>query len=145
MENNESALKKQVGGNHYKKLAIQPMEYAMKNHLDPLQFSIVKYVTRFRDKDGKTDLKKARHCLDMLIEVEYGKQTENELQLMSELPKEWQKLFLYTKEGECKLGLRLGRVYYVLEINKQDDEFISSIVQVWDGKDFVGWRYADVK
>lgn len=68
----DSALNKQVGGNHYSKLAIQPMEYAFKNHLDPLQFSVVKYVTRFRDKAGKVDLEKAKHCIDMLIEFEYG-------------------------------------------------------------------------
>lgn len=68
----DSALNKQVGGNHYSKLTIQPMEYAFKNHLDPLQFSVVKYVTRFRDKAGKVDLEKAKHCIDMLIELEYG-------------------------------------------------------------------------
>ena len=69
---NDSAMQKQVGGDHYKKLPIQPMEYAYKNHLDPLQFSVVKYVTRFRDKDGLKDLEKAKHCIDMLIEMEYG-------------------------------------------------------------------------
>ena len=62
----------QVGGDHYKKLAIQPMEYSMQNGLDPLQHTIIKYVTRFRDKDGLNDLEKARHCLDMLIENDYG-------------------------------------------------------------------------
>ena len=67
-------MQKQVGGNHYSKLAIQPMEYAFKNRLDPLQFSVVKYITRFRDKNGKEDLEKAKHCIDMLIEMEYGKQ-----------------------------------------------------------------------
>lgn len=72
MEQNKSAMQQQVGGDHYKKLAIQPMEYAFKNRLDPLQFSIVKYVTRFRDKAGKQDLEKAKHCIDMLIEMEYG-------------------------------------------------------------------------
>ena len=70
--NQENAMERQVGGNHYKKYPIQPMEYAFKNRLDPLQFSIVKYVTRFRDKKGKEDLEKAKHCIDMLIELEYG-------------------------------------------------------------------------
>ena len=69
---NQSAMRQQIGGSHYKNLAIQPMEYAYKNHLDPLQFSVVKYVTRFRDKAGKQDLEKAKHCIDMLIEMEYG-------------------------------------------------------------------------
>ena len=71
-EKKPSALDTQVAGDHYKKLKIQPMVYAFENKLDPLQFSIVKYVTRFRDKAGKQDLEKARHCLDMLIELEYG-------------------------------------------------------------------------
>jgi hypothetical protein len=67
-----SSLTEQVGGTHYKGLAIGPLEYAFKNKLDPAQFSVVKYVTRFRDKAGKEDLLKARHIIDMLIELEYG-------------------------------------------------------------------------
>ena len=63
----------QVGGNHYTKLAIQPMQYSMKNGLDPLQHTIIKYVTRFRDKAGIEDLEKAKHCIDMLIEFERNK------------------------------------------------------------------------
>lgn len=65
-----SALDTQVGGDHYKKLKIQPMEYSMANGLDACQHTIVKYVTRFRDKGGVADLEKARHCIDMLIEFE---------------------------------------------------------------------------
>ena len=60
----------QVGGNHYTKLAIQPMQYSMVNNLDALQHMIIKYVTRFRDKNGIEDLEKAKHCIDMLIEFE---------------------------------------------------------------------------
>lgn len=70
-------LDTQVGGNHYSKLAIQPMEYSMKNHLDACQHSIIKYVTRFRDKGGIEELRKARHVIDMLIKFE----TENESQV----------------------------------------------------------------
>ena len=60
----------QIGGDHYTKLAIQPMRYSMENGLDALQHTVIKYVTRFRDKNGIEDLEKARHCLDMLIEYE---------------------------------------------------------------------------
>ena len=60
----------QVGGNHYTKLAIQPMRYSMENGLDALQHTVIKYVTRFRDKNGIEDLEKAKHCIDMLIEFE---------------------------------------------------------------------------
>lgn len=65
-----SAMEVQVGGDHYKKLAIQPMTYSMVNGLDACQHTIIKYVTRFRDKGGIADLEKARHTIDMLIEFE---------------------------------------------------------------------------
>ena len=66
----KSPLSTQIGGDHYTKLVIQPMQYSMKNGLDPLQHTIIKYVTRFRDKAGIEDLDKAKHCIDMLIEFE---------------------------------------------------------------------------
>ena len=66
----KSPLETQIGGVHYTKLAIQPMQYSMKNGLDPLQHTVIKYVTRFRDKAGIEDLEKAKHCIDMLIEYE---------------------------------------------------------------------------
>lgn len=62
----------QVGGNYYKKLKIQPMEYAHANKLDFFQGSVLKYITRFRDKNGKQDLEKAKHFIDLLIKLEYG-------------------------------------------------------------------------
>ena len=64
------ATETQIGGDHYTKLAIQPMRYSMENGLDPLQHTAIKYVTRFRDKNGIEDLEKAKHCIDMLIEYE---------------------------------------------------------------------------
>ena len=60
----------QVGGNHYKTMAIQPMEYSMANKLDACQHTIIKYVTRFREKGGIQDLEKAKHCIDLLIHFE---------------------------------------------------------------------------
>ena len=68
----------QVGGDHYKKYAIQPMEYSMKNNLDPLQHTAIKYLTRFRDKGTPIeDLRKARHCIDLLIAYESSEDVEN--------------------------------------------------------------------
>lgn len=59
---------KQVGGSHYKSLAIEPSEYAMKNGLGFAEGNVVKYVTRYKDKGGLEDLHKAKHYLEMLIE-----------------------------------------------------------------------------
>ena len=65
-----SAFDEQVGGGHYTDMKIQPFQFSMANGLDPMQHTIVKYVTRFRSKNGAEDLKKARHTLDLLIEWE---------------------------------------------------------------------------
>lgn len=65
-----NALDTQVGGDHYRKLTIQPMEYSMRNHLDACQHSVIKYITRFRDKGGIEDLRKAKHVIDLLIQFE---------------------------------------------------------------------------
>jgi hypothetical protein len=71
-----SALDEQVGGRHYKDFVIQPIDYCMRNGLDHCQSNVVKYVSRFRDKGGKEDLLKARHYIDLLIEFEYGDNTD---------------------------------------------------------------------
>lgn len=57
----------QIGGRHYKKLAIQPWDYVLANNLDYFQGSIIKYVTRWRDKGWTQDLHKAKHFLDKYI------------------------------------------------------------------------------
>ena len=72
-----SALNTQHGGDHYKKLAIQPMEYSMANGLYACQHTVIKYVTRFRDKGGIDDLHKAIHCIEMLIEFEVNAAYQN--------------------------------------------------------------------
>lgn len=64
----EDSLKIQVGGNHYKECKIQPVEYIFANNLGFCEGSVIKYVTRYKSKNGIQDLKKARHFLDMLIE-----------------------------------------------------------------------------
>lgn len=59
----------QYGGNHYKSKAIQPWDYVAANNLGYFEGSIIKYVSRWKDKNGIEDLHKARHFLDKLIEV----------------------------------------------------------------------------
>ena len=71
-----TALNTQVGGGHYKDLAIQPVEYCMKNNLNYCQANIVKYATRYKDKNGLEDLKKIKHYVDLIIELEYGRENE---------------------------------------------------------------------
>jgi hypothetical protein len=61
------ALDTQIGGNHYKDYAIQPIEFLMANGVPFVEGNCVKYVIRWRDKGGVDDLRKARHYLDILI------------------------------------------------------------------------------
>ena len=64
-----SANDKQVGGTHYLR-AIQPWDFIAANGIGFFEGNVIKYVTRWRDKAGVDDLKKARHYLDKLIELE---------------------------------------------------------------------------
>lgn len=68
MTNN--ALEQQVGGSHYKGFAIQPVEFIHKNNLSFIVGNIIKYICRYKDKNGIEDLKKAKHYLEVLIELE---------------------------------------------------------------------------
>jgi hypothetical protein len=65
-----SALDIQVAGDHYKSRRIQPIEYIHANNLNFCEGSIVKYITRWRDKGGYKDLEKIKHYVDLLIELE---------------------------------------------------------------------------
>ncbi len=62
----------QVGGDHYKKMAIQPTEYCVANGLNFAEGNVVKYVTRHRVKGKAEDIRKAIHYLQLLLKHEYG-------------------------------------------------------------------------
>ena len=66
----DSAIKHQEGGSHYKKLVIQPVEYIHKNGFGFIEGNVIKYISRWRNKNGIEDLKKAKHFIDLLIELE---------------------------------------------------------------------------
>lgn len=67
----DEALASQVGGSHYAKLPIQPAEFIHRNGIGFLEGNVIKYVVRHRAKNGIEDLKKARHYIDILIELAY--------------------------------------------------------------------------
>jgi len=64
------AWNSQKDGTHYKTQSIQPMEYTMANNFNSLQHSIIKYISRYKNKNGVADLEKAKHCIQMLIDWE---------------------------------------------------------------------------
>jgi hypothetical protein len=68
-----SANDQQIGGRHYIEKAVQPWDFIVANNMGYLEGCIVKYVSRYKDKNGVEDLIKASHYLDKLIEVERAK------------------------------------------------------------------------
>jgi hypothetical protein len=65
-----SPLATQKGGTHYKNMPIQPVEFAHVNRLGFIEGCVVKYISRWRSKGGIADLEKAKHFIDILIELE---------------------------------------------------------------------------
>lgn len=72
IEEEATALQKQVNGSHYVDMAIQPIEFITANELDFLQGNIIKYVCRHKKKNGADDIKKAIHYCELLLQMEYG-------------------------------------------------------------------------
>jgi len=62
------SYKKQVGGSHYKKYQIQPVEFIVKNNIGFCEGNIIKYILRFKEKGGVQDLEKAKHYIELLID-----------------------------------------------------------------------------
>lgn len=62
----------QIGGTHYKKCAIEPVEYIHANGLDFNEGSIVKYISRHRNKNGAEDIRKIKDYCDIILELDYG-------------------------------------------------------------------------
>ncbi|HEP9275653.1 TPA: DUF3310 domain-containing protein [Pseudomonas aeruginosa] len=65
-----SPLHQQEGGDHYRLQAIQPVQYIHANGIGYLEGNVIKYVSRWRKKNGIEDLKKAKHYIELLIELE---------------------------------------------------------------------------
>ena len=65
-----NALDKQVDGGHYKDMPIQPVEYIYANALGYFEGNVIKYVSRWRKKNGIADLEKAKHYIELLIQLE---------------------------------------------------------------------------
>lgn len=63
----EDPMHQQVGGTHYKDMAIQPIEFILANNLPFCEGNIIKYTCRYKQKNGVEDLRKVIHYAEMLI------------------------------------------------------------------------------
>jgi len=61
-------LNKQIGGDHYKQFKIQPYTFTRSNNLSFFQGNVIKYVCRYKDKNGIQDLEKIIHYCELEIQ-----------------------------------------------------------------------------
>ena len=72
--NLNSSYDKQIGGSHYQGMSIQPSQFVIENKMLFPEGSAIKYICRHSKKDGKQDLLKAIHFIEMIIERDYTNQ-----------------------------------------------------------------------
>jgi len=102
--------KKQVGGDHYKSMVIQPSEFINKNNLPFAEGNAIKYLCRHKQKNQKEDLLKAKHYIDMAIERDYPEkkdfleEAEKEKKELEESYKESRRQTKERKEKERRTG-----------------------------------------
>ena len=65
-------LNKQVDGNHYSKMKVQPAYFINENNLPFAEGNAIKYICRHKQKGKKKDIEKAIHYLEMIIERDYS-------------------------------------------------------------------------
>ena len=67
---------KQIGGTHYQKFKIQPSKFVIENELLYPEGCVIKYILRQKLKGKRQDLEKAIHFIEMIIERDYGEETQ---------------------------------------------------------------------
>lgn len=77
----EDPFRHQVGGGHYKTMKIQPVEFILANGLGFCEGNAIKYLCRYKQKNGIQDLRKAKHYVEMLIELCEKEEKQNNAQI----------------------------------------------------------------
>lgn len=73
-----TAMDKQVAGNHYLMMPIQPVEFINRNGIPFLEGNVIKYIARHKVKGGEADVRKAIHYCELILEFQYGKTAKTE-------------------------------------------------------------------
>ena len=72
-----SMLNNQVGGSHYQNYKVQPITWALDNHINAAEFSILRYLLRYKNKNGLEDLNKAIHYTQILMQQTFVAKNED--------------------------------------------------------------------
>lgn len=76
---NEKPSTRQVAGDHYRSMKIQPGYFCHQNNIGTMEGLAIKYICRHKQKAGAVDLQKAIHCLELLLEWEYDTRREGQV------------------------------------------------------------------
>ena len=66
-------MNKNIEPKHYTEMVISPLEYNVKNNIPWCEANAIKYISRWKSKNGVEDLKKAVWYINYLIEQEEEK------------------------------------------------------------------------
>ena len=88
---NKNVWNKQHGGSHYQKYVIQPSKFVVENKLLYPEGCAIKYIIRHQDKNGKEDLMKAIHFIEMIIERDYAEKEQVKTEEWSVGYNKWKK------------------------------------------------------
>ena len=141
METKPKVLQTQIGGDHYAKYPIQPIEYIHANKLDFEQGNVVKLITRFRDKNGAQDLHKIKHYADILLALEYGENTAENTTVVRLDRTPADGVYLVMRDGLCdkftgtNLILDCDNPVIGIGIKQGDRGVIVALKDVADGDD----------
>ena len=67
-----NVFQKQIGGDHYREMEIQPIEFIYHNQIPAIEARAINYIVRHSSKNGEEDIHKAIHMLEMLLALEYN-------------------------------------------------------------------------
>lgn len=65
-------MNKKTDPKHYSKWDVEPIDFIMRNKLPYAEGNVIKYIMRYKDKNGLEDLEKAKRYIEILEEYEYG-------------------------------------------------------------------------
>ena len=71
MASKKNVYQKQIAGSHYSNFKVQPSKFINDNKLLFAEGNAIKYICRHPYKNGKEDLEKAIHYIEMIIERDY--------------------------------------------------------------------------
>jgi len=66
----DTLMSNNISPSYYQKGSVEVTDYITSNEMSFIEGNIIKYVTRYKDKSGIQDLRKARWYLDKLIQTQ---------------------------------------------------------------------------